>query len=553
MRSPVVRAAWSCLALAAAGLSAVPAVARAQSAMDAPIPVQVGRLEPGLTQKLTLPLNKSAVVDLPVDVRDVVLGSPDVAEAVVRTPRRVFLMGLKPGTTNAYFLDAMGRQILALDIRVAQDTATLDDLVRRLAPDARVSFEAVNDGLIVSGEAPSVQVADRVMQIARRFVEKPENAINLISVRGSQQVLLRVRVVEMQRTIVKQLGVNLNLEDMLQRVLPEDTFLKLAMANGFSIAGRPLGGLDLRGGWASTTLVPQTYSFGNIFSPGDPSRFGLAGSIDPQLAGVGGFARDFIDPARPDLGFRYTFGPGQLSSKQQADAAINALERVGVLRTLAEPNVTAVSGEAARFLVGGEFPVPISQDNDRISTEFKPFGVGLAFTPVVLSEGRISLKVSTEVSELTNQGAFTTGDRVIRDADGVNQIVRGLTIPALSVRRVESTTELPSGGSIVLAGLIQQRTRQAIEGLPGAKDLPVLGNLFRSRDFQNDETELVIIITPYLVNPVALDQLQTPADGFAPATDSETLFLGRINRTFRTPGADTGERRLRGPFGHILP
>ena len=177
----------------------------------------------------------------------------------------------------------------------------------------------------------------------------------------------------------------------------------------------------------------------------------------------------------------------------KATGMIQAFERVGLVRTLAEPNLTAVSGEAAKFLVGGEFPVPSGQDeNGRVSVEFKPFGVGLGFTPVVLSDGRISLKLSTEVSELSNEGSFT-----LSNGNGAP----ALTIPALSVRRAETTVELPSGGSLMIAGLLQQQTKQNIDALPGMTSLPILGALFRSRDYLNGETELVVIITPYIVDP----------------------------------------------------
>jgi pilus assembly protein CpaC len=194
--------------------------------------------------------------------------------------------------------------------------------------------------------------------------------------------------------------------------------------------------------------------------------------------------------------------------------------------------MTAVSGEPAKFLAGGEFPVPISHDlQGNITVEYKPFGVGLGFTPVVLSDGRISLEVSTEVSELTNTGALTlTGSNA---SGGASQ---GITLPALSVRRASTTVELPSGGSIAIGGLIQQSTKQNLDSLPGIKDLPVLGALFRSRDFQNDETELVVTVTAYLVKPTAPMQLAGPDDGFAPAGDLETILLGRLNAIYGRQG-----------------
>jgi pilus assembly protein CpaC len=198
--------------------------------------------------------------------------------------------------------------------------------------------------------------------------------------------------------------------------------------------------------------------------------------------------------------------------------------------------------------------VPVAADDGEITVEFKPYGVALAYTPVVLSGGRISLKLSTEVSELTSEGAISTGDVPIMNADGTTTVLRGITIPALQVRRAETTVELPSGGALVLAGLIQERSRIAIEGIPGALDTPILGPLFRSQDFINSETELVIIVTPYLVEPTSPDRLRTPADGFANPTPQDSLLTGRLNALYRTPTTPEGEpRQLRGPHGHILP
>jgi len=214
------------------------------------------------------------------------------------------------------------------------------------------------------------------------------------------------------------------------------------------------------------------------------------------------------------------------------------MERVGVLRTLAEPTLTAITGESAKFLAGGEFPVPTGRDRDgNITIEFKPFGVGLGFTPVVLSGGRISMKVSTEVSELSSQGAVTLGT---------------ISIPALKVRRAETTVELPSGGSLVMAGLIQESLKQTINGFPGIKDVPILGSLFRSRDFQNSETELVVIVTPYIVKSVARDKLVRPDKGFEVASDMETIFMGQLHKIYGVRGRPLPRGAYRGGVGFII-
>jgi len=231
---------------------------------------------------------------------------------------------------------------------------------------------------------------------------------------------------------------------------------------------------------------------------------------------------------------------------------VQAFERTGLIRTLAQPNLTAVSGESAKFLAGGEFPVPTSRDRDgNVQIEFKPFGVGLGFTPVVLSEGRISLRISTEVSEITGENAFVSQGGTFTDTNGNTITVPGVTIPGLRVRRAETTVELPSGGSMVMAGLLQQSMRQNIDGIPGLKNLPIIGALFQSRDYQNGETELVVIVTPYLVEAVSAEALQGPSDGFAPASDAETVLLSRLNATYGPKGSKP-PGSLKGPVGFIV-
>jgi pilus assembly protein CpaC len=494
---------------------------------------------------LVLALNKAAIVDLPVDARDVLLSNPEIADAVVRTSRRVYIIGRALGQTNAFFFDAQGRQIANIEIRVEPDVQPLNELLSRHVPDSQARAEAVNGSLILTGTVRSTAESERVLQIATRFITAQgadPPIVNLLQVEGSEQVLVRVRVVEMSRTLVRQLGVNLNAENILNTLLPEDTFVQVATQNGYSINGGLLGGVSGQFGIADSILRPQSVTF-----PG-----GEAGTLLPGAAGVGGYSFDnggTLDPIDDVV----TNGPGSITTSSQVDASIEAFERAGLLRVLAEPNLTAVSGEAARFLAGGEFPVPTASDDGEISVEFKPFGVGLAFTPIVLSGGRISLKLSTEVSELTSEGAVATGDTAIRNPDGSTSIIRGVTIPALQVRRAETTVEMPSGSAIVLAGLIQERTRHAIEGIPGAMDVPVLGSLFRSRDFVNNQTELVIIVTPYLVNPTSPENIRTPVDGFANPTDSESLLWGRLNAMYRTPTDENGApRRLQGPHGHVI-
>ncbi len=430
------------------------------------------------TQSLTLPNGKSAIVELPVDVRDVLVTNPGVADAMLRSPRRIFILGLKNGSTDAVFFDAAGRRILTLDIRVDQDPGAVAQTINRIVPGSRVRVDAMNESLILSGQVESLAAADKAVQIARAAVGKPEMVLNMLSIAGQDQVMLKVRIVEMQRDVIKQLGFNLN-----------------------AIVGD---------------------AGGTQFLFGTTTGFGVNGSI---LGGVNATLRD-------------------LGGRDKGQATLQAFERVGLVRTLAEPNLTAVSGESAKFLAGGEFPIPVSQDKDGgVGVEFKPFGVGLGFTPVVLSSGRIALKVSTEVSELTSQGAFALS------TPGTDA---SLTIPALIVRRAETAVELPSGGSMMIAGLLQERTKQNLDSLPGMTTLPVLGALFRSRDYLSGETELVIIVTPYIVGPTSPERLQTPVDGMQVADDLSTILLGRLSKAYNaTPGTQAG-RTYQGPYGYVI-
>jgi len=430
------------------------------------------------SRSIVLGLGKAAIVELPVAARDVLVSNPEIVDAVVRTNRRTYLIGLAVGQTNAFFFNESGQQILNLEIRVARDLTGLRQTMRQYFPKARIDVESINDHIVLSGMVANASEADKAHDLAARFagVDR-ENVLNMLGIEGKEQVMLKVTVAEMQRNVIKQLGVDLSTAADFG-----DFALRLATNNSFSIQGQSLGGLTTAG-----TAV--------------------------------------------------TGNDGSISS------AIRMLERDGILKTLAEPNLTAISGESAKFLAGGEFPVPTSRDRDgNVQLEFKPFGVGLNFTPVVLSEGRISLKISTEVSELSSDGAF-----VLQGAGG-----GGVTVPGLKVRRAETTLELPSGGSLVMAGLLSDSMRQNIDGVPGVKDVPVLGQLFRSRDYQQNETELVVIVTPYLVDPTTRDKLALPTDGFAPASDMDTILMGRLNATYGARGAATGDKSLQGPVGFVV-
>lgn len=467
--------------------------ASAQNLMDIEI------TEPGqsaVTRSITLSLNKSTIIDFTRSASDVFITNPEIADAAVQTDRRMVFRGVAVGQTNAYVFDAAGNQMLNLEIRVEPDTSAFDDLLQRHLPNARISTEAVNSNILLTGYVDSLSQSDAVIRMANAFFGVNENAefglINMIEIGAKDQVLLQVRVVEMQRSLVKQLGINLNATPQTVNFGPNgvpEGIIQAATSQAFSVAGGPIGGLDVAGAFSSRS-----------------------GSIS---------------------------------------ASLQALERVGLVRTLAEPNITALSGEPANFLAGGEFPVPVAQDEDGISVEFRPFGVGLGFTPIVLSEGRISLRMSTEVSELSSVGAFQGQSSFGIGPDGNLVAISGLTIPALTVRRAETTIELPSGQSMMIAGLIESSTRQTLDQVPGIKDIPVLGALFRSRDFVNEETELVIIVTPYLVDPAAPSELVTPDSGFANAGDAKTFLFGKLNRMYGANEEPVDTEGYTAPVGFI--
>ena len=436
-----------------------------------------------------LGLNKSMVIRLPTPTRDVLLGNPAIVDAVVRTQNTAYLFAKSVGQTNAFFFDGEGRQILSLDIEVALDGKALQRLISRAIPDSHITVDTVNSNVILAGTAANAAEARKAVDLAAAFVNGSSggaaaaggggantgNVINNIVILGKEQVMLRVRVAELQRDVLKQFGID-------TRAL-------------FSSGGLTVGYLNV-----------------NPFTVNDSLNGGLQRVANPLMGGVAD-----TNPVAAATGLGSSF----VGDGVQLDDLVKAYERDGLIRTLAEPTLTAISGENAKFLAGGEFPIPVAQDNDRTTIEFKPFGVGLGFTPVVMSEGRISMRITSEVSETTSENAIRT-DR--------------LTIPGLKVRRAETTVELPSGGSLVMAGMLQERTKQDLNGIPGVKDLPVLGALFRSRDYLSNETELVVIVTPFIVAPVNENKLTTPLDTLNLASDRQTILWGRLNRMYGVQG-----------------
>ena len=515
-------------------LSFAPAAPAAPALAGRPVLMVRPSVDPGLVRieltgqgpaarSLAVAKGKSAMIELPIDARDISVANPAVADVVLRTPRRISVLGVANGQTDAVFFDGMGHPILRLDIRVDQDSSAVAQTIARVLPSSHVQVEALNNSLVLTGVVQSAAEADKAQQIAAQFVDKPEHVLNMLSISGSDQVMLKVRVVEVQRTAIKQLGFNMS------TVIGQMGGSQWTNAFGptWGVNGALLGGL-MGGYQRNTTQQPelQLPCTGPGWAPG---------ALCPEVVKPGTAANANTATLQQTAGS---------NGVNKANAMMQAFERAGLVRTLAEPNLTAVSGESAKFLAGGEFPVPTGQDtNGRVTIEFKQFGVGLGFTPVVLSGGRISLKLSTEVSELSNSGSFT-----LNSGAGSPAVV----VPSLQVRQAQTTVELPSGGSMMIAGLLQNETKQDLDSLPGLMTLPVLGALFRSRDYQNGETELVIIVTAYLVKPTTADRLQTPADGLEIASDSQTILLGRLNKVYQAPPDAVAGRSYQGPYGYVI-
>jgi len=492
-----------------------------------------------VSRRVTLGVDKSMIVDLEAPAADVVISNPGIADAVVQTSQRIIFRGIKFGQTNALIFDRAGRPLLDLNISVETDLAALEDTISRHVPDARVKIESINGSIILTGMVDNLSQSDQVSRLVKAFFPEGSSSggmqiVNMLNVNAADQVLLEVRIVEMQRSVIKQLGINLSGSTSFGELASQS--LQQVFQGGLPLFFDPDSGqYNTTGQGNAVEMLQPTGPSSNTLSASASNSFNVQGQA---LGGV-------------SLKTGYTnYNNGRLQSS--VGAAIDAMERVGIVRTLAEPNIVAMSGESAKFLAGGEFPVPVGQNqNGQITVEFKPYGVGLAFTPVVLSEGRISLKVSTEVSELTSQGAFQGAAQTFTDSDGNTTIIQGATLPALSVRRAESVVELPSGGSMMMAGLISVKDRQTIDQLPGLKKLPILGALFQSRDFLSDETELVVMVTPYLVGPASKANMKSPADGYANASDAKTIFFGKLNETYGRDGAPIKAEEYRAPVGFM--
>ena len=465
IRTSIRAAALAALVIATGLAPAAPLLAA-----EARVPVLKVAASEGTSRFIPLGIGKSVAIDLPADIKDVLVADPKIANAVIRSSRRVYMIGVTVGQTNIFFFDADGKQIAGFDIAVTRDLNGVRAALKQMMPDADIRIEGVGDGVMLSGSSASAAESQQAYDLASRLVGDGTKVVNGIAVRGRDQVMLKVTIAEVQRQVIKQLGVDLN----------------------------------------------GTFNYGAaVVNFNNTNPFSINGVPNSNIPNIG-------------------------STFKSVTANLRAMEQSGVIRILAEPNLTAISGETANFLAGGSFPYPTppTTAGGAPGFAFQNFGVGLVFTPVVLSEGRISLKVSTEVSELSPENSVT---------------MAGTTVPGLRVRRAETTVEIPSGGSLALAGMIQEETKQTISGFPGLMQLPVLGSLFKSRDYRNNQTELMVLVTPYIVRAVAQKELSRPDDGFADPNDQSTVLLGRLNRIYGAAGKTAPPpSEYRGKYGFIL-
>lgn len=429
--------------------------------------------------RITLEVGSGRLLRLARPAAGVFVADPGIADVQVHSPTVVYLFGRKAGRTTVFVVDEEDRPLARLAVEIRHALSDIRALVARTAPGSAVEVSSLPGGLLLEGTVTSPAVAADIRALAQRFLGEGEQLIDRMRVAAPTQVSLHVRVAEVNREVTRLFGINW--DNVLS---PGDIVFGFASGRSFALGGRSFSRLS--------------------------EATGLAGTV------AGGYANGDVD----------------------INGILDALEREGLVTVLAEPNLTALSGETAAFLAGGEFPVPVGTDNGDLEIEFKQFGVSLAFTPTVLDRDRISLRVRPEVSELSENGAI---------------VLESIAIPGLATRRAETTVELASGQSFAIGGLISSSTRHNLEKFPGLGDLPILGPLFRSTRFQRDETELVIIVTPYLVRPVAAAKLAAPTDGFRPPNEIQRLLEGRL--AARLGGAPPpGGRlpRLVGPAGFAL-
>ena len=452
-------------------------------------------------QRISLIVGKSLVIDTSVAVKRVSLAAPDIAETVVISPRQVYLTGKAVGTTNLTLWGADDRVFTIFDVTVSPDISQLKEKLQEILPGENIRVNATHDSIALSGEVSSTANLSQALVVSEAFA--PKKVINLAQVAGVQQVMLEVRVAEMSRSLARRLGVNFT----------------YATSNGTF-------GVSL---------------LNNLTAIVTPDNATIVPTINPAAAPFGQVLSSSINAL-----FRIKQGSATWTG------FIDALKEDGLVKILAEPTLVAVSGQEARFLAGGEFPIPVPQAYNVITIAYKTFGVGLTFAPTVLSSNKISMQVTPEVSQLD----FSTA-----------VFIQGFVVPGLTTRRASTVIELADGQSFAIAGLLQENVREVIDKFPVLGDIPILGALFRSSSFQKNDSELIIIVTPHLVKPLDMTKQMLPTDQYIEPNDFEWYLLGNLegSGSERTPRREHGQSKnsplvlpkkqggLDGEFGHIAP
>lgn len=442
--------------------------------------VQVVRKGSG--RDLSIPMNRAVVVESDVPFAELSIANPSIADFSTLSDRTIYVLGKAPGRTTLTLLDATGRLITNVEVHVSPDISEFKERLQQILPGEKIEVRSANDGIVLSGTVSSITKMDRALELAQRYA--PERVSNLMSVSGKNQVMLKVRFAEMQRSVSKALGTSL------------------------SIDGRSGSGLGSIGGTGTTNTQAGVLNT-------------LTGAIPNVQGNFGALALGF------DVG------------SVEVGILLEALETKGMVRTLAEPNLTALSGQEAKFLAGGEYPIPVAQDNGTTSIEFKPFGVELNFVPRVLDDGVINLEMAAAVSSLDPTNGITSN---------------GFTIDAFRRRDASTTVALRDGQSFAIAGLLQDDFRDLNNQVPWLGDVPILGALFRSAEYERSQTELVIIVTAHLVTPTNGDAYVLPTDRVKLPTEKDLFLNGRVAKDARQRGTagEVAQQDFNGSYGYVM-
>ena len=440
--------------------------------------------------QISISVGRGKLITLPSAIEDIFIADDNIADVQVRSPRQVYIYGKTGGQTSFYATSGSGKVVYSAEVSVGAEISSIDQMLRLAMPNAKISVSTTNNFVLLTGTIADPDDAEEAENLVQAYVGEETRVVSRLKTATPMQVNLKVRFAEVSRSLAKNINGN---------VMTRDTTggFQFGVARGrnfgtitdFDTSGFPsLDASSLFGLPAGSVSLPFNTNTGQFIGMGGTSfNTGQASGLDTITAAGRLFGLDI-------------------------STALDVSERVGLATTLASPNLTTISGETATFLAGGRFPIPMSTGLGEVSVTYQDFGVSLSYTPTVLSNGRISIRVKPSVSELSSNGAVK---------------VNGFEIPAISTREAETTVELGSGESFMIAGLMQNTYNSAVEKTPGLGDVPILGNLFKSDGYRKNETELMIVVTPYLVKPVNDEDIVLPTDGFKQANDFERVFMNR--------------------------